>query len=327
MRTIDIDLATDKTPEPQVAGYAGDHNAAQVVITLPERMIAEGIAYYVVSRVTWCGVQTYSERLQAVDGKLTMPLTQQIMTARRGAQSSTLCLQVSAYDEAGNYIDHSPPIELTVLQSLTGDQSETVNEAEGLIAEIQATLERVGGMPDGLSIDGAVLQLTSQGEPIGEPITLPAGGGTAIERAEIREDGHLWLIQTGGGAEIDCGTAKGEQGPKGDPGEIGPQGPPGKDGEQGLQGLIGPQGPKGDPGEQGARGEPGARGEIGPQGEKGAQGPQGVPGIDGEQGPPGTQGPAGADGYTPVRGMDYWTEADITSIKSYVDDAILGGEW
>ena len=31
----------------------------------------------------------------------------------------------------------------------------------------------------------------------------------------------------------------------------------------------------------------------------------------------------GADGYTPVRGVDYWTEADIASIRSYVDDAIL----
>lgn len=324
MRTIDIDLAADKTPDPQVAGYAGDHNAAQVIITLPARMITpDNIAYYIISRGAWNGTITFSERLQALNGKLTMLLTQQLMTARRGAQSSTLCLQVSAYDEAGNYIDHSPPIEMTVLQSLTGDQSETVNEAEGLIAEIQATLERVGGMPDGLAIDGAVLQLTAQGEPIGEPITLPAGGGAEIERAEIREDGHLWIIKTGG-AEIDCGTAKGEQGPKGDPGEIGPQGPPGKDGEQGLQGLTGPQGPKGDPGEQGPKGEPGARGETGPQGEQGAQG---VPGKDGEQGPPGTQGPAGADGYTPVRGTDYWTEADIASIKSYVDDAILGGEW
>ena len=32
-------------------------------------------------------------------------------------------------------------------------------------------------------------------------------------------------------------------------------------------------------------------------------------------------------GYTPVKGVDYWTEEDIAEIKSYVDDAILGGEW
>ena len=33
------------------------------------------------------------------------------------------------------------------------------------------------------------------------------------------------------------------------------------------------------------------------------------------------------DGYTPVKGIDYWTDADKAEIKSYVDDAILNGEW
>ena len=35
----------------------------------------------------------------------------------------------------------------------------------------------------------------------------------------------------------------------------------------------------------------------------------------------------GKDGKTPVRGTDYWTSADIAEIKSYVDEAILGGAW
>lgn len=35
----------------------------------------------------------------------------------------------------------------------------------------------------------------------------------------------------------------------------------------------------------------------------------------------------GADGYTPMRGTDYWTDADKAEIKSYVDEAILGGAW
>lgn len=35
----------------------------------------------------------------------------------------------------------------------------------------------------------------------------------------------------------------------------------------------------------------------------------------------------GDKGDTPVRGTDYWTSADIAEIKSYVDDAILGGAW
>lgn len=33
------------------------------------------------------------------------------------------------------------------------------------------------------------------------------------------------------------------------------------------------------------------------------------------------------NGYSPVRGIDYWTEEDKAEIKSYVDEAILGGAW
>lgn len=37
--------------------------------------------------------------------------------------------------------------------------------------------------------------------------------------------------------------------------------------------------------------------------------------------------PQGQDGATPVRGVDYWTAADIAAIQSYVETAILGGAW
>lgn len=33
------------------------------------------------------------------------------------------------------------------------------------------------------------------------------------------------------------------------------------------------------------------------------------------------------EGITPVKGVDYWTPADIAEIKGYVDEAILGGAW
>lgn len=36
---------------------------------------------------------------------------------------------------------------------------------------------------------------------------------------------------------------------------------------------------------------------------------------------------AASGGNTPQRGVDYWTEEDINTIKGYVDDAILGGAW
>ena len=139
----------------------------------------------------------------------------------------------------------------------------------------------------------------------------------------------------------------GPQGPKGDTGDAGPQGPAGEQGPAGADGAKGdkgdtgeqgPKGDKGDTGEQGPQGIQGPAGEQGPKGDTGDIGPQGPQGIQGEQGP---QGPAGADGHTPVKGTDYFTEADIAAIKeglatnAYVDEklgdidaaltAILGG--
>ena len=32
-------------------------------------------------------------------------------------------------------------------------------------------------------------------------------------------------------------------------------------------------------------------------------------------------------GYTPVKGTDYWTNADKEQIKEYIENAILSGEW
>jgi hypothetical protein len=71
----------------------------------------------------------------------------------------------------------------------------------------------------------------------------------------------------------------------------------------------------------------GAQGIQGPQGEQGIQGIQGIQGEKGSDGAKGDKGDKGDSGYSPVRGTDYWTEADKAEIKAYVDEAILGGEW
>lgn len=118
---------------------------------------------------------------------------------------------------------------------------------------------------------------------------------------------------------------QGIQGPKGDTGEQGPKGDTGENGADGISvthkwsgsileitsasgtssvDLKGEKGEKGDKGETGPQGERGMQGEIGPQGPKGDTGETGV---------------AGADGYTPIKGTDYYTEAD----KSEMVNAVL----
>lgn len=75
----------------------------------------------------------------------------------------------------------------------------------------------------------------------------------------------------------------------------------------------------------------GATGLQGPRGKDGEQGPKGDPGDRGPDGKQGVQGVPGSDGHTPVKGVDYWTDADKQAIydedKKYIEDAILNGKW
>lgn len=145
----------------------------------------------------------------------------------------------------------------------------------------------------------------------------------------------------------------GVAGPKGDRGATGPQGPIGPAGPKGETGATGSQGPKGDRGlsiwfNKYARG-----GNLGGQywsdlyNTKVGFGPQvgdlviqtnGMitqvtdVNVSGDAGQGGGTFCMGAvignmQGHTPVRGTDYWTDADKNEIKSYVNDAILNGKW
>ena len=91
-----------------------------------------------------------------------------------------------------------------------------------------------------------------------------------------------------------------------------------------LAALKGEKGDKGDPGAQGIQGEKGEKGDKGDQGEPGATGAAGPQGPKGDKGDKGDKGPAGANGYTPVKGTDYFTEADKTELVAMVTES-LGG--
>ena len=149
------------------------------------------------------------------------------------------------------------------------------------------------------------------------------------------------------GAQGETGGT-GAQGPKGDPGAQGPKGDPGAQGPKGDPGV---QGPKGETGEgfrvkgyyqsasalEASVSEPAAGDAYGVgtaepydiyifdsvtaswinngplQGAKGEKGDPGDPGAPGKDGTPGKDG---APGKTPVKGTDYFTEADKQEVAA-----------
>lgn len=64
----------------------------------------------------------------------------------------------------------------------------------------------------------------------------------------------------------------------------------------------------------------GSKGETGAKGDKGDKGDPGIQGVKGDT------GAKGADGKTPVKGTDYWTEADKTAIVADVIAALPAAE-
>lgn len=113
---------------------------------------------------------------------------------------------------------------------------------------------------------------------------------------------------------------------KGPAGPIGPQGEKGADGTMTFEDLTPEQKAslKGDKGDKGDTGAAGPQGDPGPKGDKGDTGPKGDKGDTGEtgaQGPQGLQGEPGTNGTTPVKGVDYWTAADQTSIINQLKTA------
>lgn len=152
-------------------------------------------------------------------------------------------------------------------------------------------------------------------------------------------DGVLsWSASKAGMPAAEAANVKGE---KGDTGEPGAQGPKGDTGETGP---TGPQGEKGDTGGQGPKGdtgEPGPQGDPGPKGDDGADGfspTVAVTEIDGGHRMSVTDGTGvksfdvldgakGEDGYTPVRGTDYYTEADKAELVQAVKDGLTRETW
>lgn len=159
---------------------------------------------------------------------------------------------------------------------------------------------------------------------IGSNIEEATAYGVSIEQI-LKVVADVPLMENEASLYIIKGPA-GPQGPQGLQGAIGPVGP---QGETGPQGPVGPEGPKGADGtmtfedltpEQKASLK-GDKGDTGPQGPKGDKGDTGAVGPQGEPGPKGDKGDPGTNGTTPVKGVDYWTAADQTSIINQLKSA------
>lgn len=68
------------------------------------------------------------------------------------------------------------------------------------------------------------------------------------------------------------------------------------------------------------------KGEKGDKGDTGATGAAGKDGANGKDGAPGAAGKDGADGLTPVKGTDYFTEADKSEMIAAVLAALPAAE-
>ena len=171
-----------------------------------------------------------------------------------------------------------------------------------------------------------------------------------IQAVEVSDAGHLIFTLTDG-AKIDLGDIRGPAGPRG---EAGPQGPAGRDGADGKDGETGPRGqpgPKGDSFQTvveddgngtiralttegtGTSGQNGytftpyvsAEGVISWTNDGGLVNPEPV-NIKGPAGPAGADGKAGMDGKTPVKGTDYFTQADKEELVQAVLAALPNGD-
>ena len=198
-------------------------------------------------------------------------------------------------------------------------------------------LQGIQGEPGkGLTISGYYATAQALAATVTNPTAGDAYGvGTAEPYDIYIYDGvtHAW---------VNNGPLQGAKGEKGDKGDTGEKGEPGKDGRPGAAGAPGATGTtftpsvsadgtlswtndggktnpasvniKGPQGEQGPQGEPGVKGEKGAAGATGPEGPQGPKGEQGAKGEPGATGQQGPAGKTPVKGTDYFTDADKSEI-------------
>ena len=245
------------------------------------------------------------------------------LTSQTSASVGIVECEVTLYGSDSLQIT-SPHFSLVVEDYLYSDsQVESQNEFTALtkaITETQATIEGISKVNATVSKEGKTATITTvDNKGVTHTATVSDGAdgkdgtngtngtdgtdgqdGISVTGASINASGHL-IITLSNSTTIDAGVAKGADG------KDGTNGTNGTDGDDGISvtGVV-----------------INSSGHLIVTLSSGSTIDAGY-----AKGDKGATGATGADGYTPVRGVDYWTNADKDEIKAYVDEAILGGAW
>jgi len=257
--------------------YMGEHRAARLEITLPERL-REGFDYYNLcfdvmgagKRIPLGNVYPAGEDdgfaglAWMENGEIFCELPQSL------TQCSYLRAQVEACREENGLctrLEKSPPFTMAFEDAVAGEGDALSAMALGHMDKLMARLNRMR----------RTLRVEIQGvrEAI-EPALLRAeqAVGNAEQAASVAAQKAAEAL-----ALSLMPGPKGDPGPQGPKGDIGNTGPQGQKGDKGDKGDPGPQGSAGATGLQGPKGEKGDTGDAGAAGPKGDQGDTGAPGI------------------------------------------------
>ena len=216
---------------------------------------------------------------------------------------------------------YGPNSKMIISASFTIIVEDTIYDEE---TEIESTSEF-----------SALTALISEVQELKETIKEGAPGATFTP--QLDDNGNLSWTNDQGLPNPEPVNLKGQKGDQGDPltfEDLTPEqiealrGPKGEDGTMSFEDLTDAQreslkGPKGD------QGDPLTFENLTPEQIEALRGPKGEDGTMSFEDLTDAQRESlrGQDGDTPKKYIDYWNDEDVAEIKSYVDEAILGGAW
>lgn len=276
--TIDFSLQSIGFPDGKIIGCEGIHNAVRLTAILPENMICEQIKTYTMMFCNGNGELMYSEELLLDGNCVSCVLWEQLFC---GKELSVQVQGIGFEDGKVTVIDKTNVAVLEVKRSIDGNGAHTEPDTHSLSAQLAVIREKI-----------ALIEI------------LGSVNGVALEKSEINSRGEL-LLTYSNGKTYNIGTIRGE---KGDDGIDGKDGADGKDGENGKDGLDGKDGTPATHYWNGT-----TLTVTSASGTSSAD----LKGEKGDKGESGKQGSKGESGYTPVKGIDYWSDDDKAEMDAH----------